>query len=189
MRSLSRVSPVVRPLFGLLLLLLASFFLMQKPLEAPSRPKGVRLYGVEFTLYPEEKGVEWRFRAEELRQEGGEVRVYRLKEAGRYVEGRLDARLFAPEVQVDPQDNLLAPKARVEILKGCYLLDLEGPVLIRQKEGIYAPKVRLEAPNLRGEARQFHSDFALERMEALDPRFEFPTGGSFGPCRVEGGSS
>lgn len=180
---------MARSLLGLLLLLLASSFLMQRPVEAPSRPKGVRLYRVELTLYPEEEGVEWRFKAEELRQEGGEVRVYRLKEAGRYVEGRLDARLFAPEVQVDPQDDLRAPRARVEILKGCYLLDLEGPVLIRQKEGIYAPKVRLEAPNLRGEAREFHSDFALERMEALDPRFEFPTGGRFGPCRVEGGSS
>ncbi|WP_045246080.1 hypothetical protein [Thermus filiformis] len=183
------VDPVARALLGLLLLLLASFLLTRKPLEAPSRPQGVRLYGVELALYPQEKGVEWRFQAEELRQEGREVRVYRLREAGRYVGGRLDARLYAPEVQVDAQDDLRAPRARVEILKGCYVLELEGPVLIRQKEGIYAPRVRIQAPNLRGEAREFHSDFALERMEALDPRFEFPTGGRFGPCQVKGGSS
>ena len=180
---------MVRALLGLLLLLFASFVVTRRPLETPSRPEGVWLYGVELTLYPKEAGVEWRFKADILRQKGREVQVDRLKEAGRYVNGELDARLFAPEVQVDPMDDLRAPRARVEILKGCYLLELEGPVLIRQKEGIYAPRVRIEAPNLRGEARAFHSDFALEKMEVLDPRFEFPTGGRFGPCRVEGGSS
>ncbi|MGQ9511491.1 MAG: hypothetical protein ACUVQD_00190 [Thermaceae bacterium] len=180
---------MVRALLGLLLLLALSFFLTSRPVEPPSRPQGVRLYGVEFTLYPKEEGVEWRFEAEEVEQEGGGLRILRLKEAGRYLEGRLDARLFAPEVEVDAQDNLKAPSARVEILKGCYVLDLEGPVYIRPKEGIQAPRVRIEAPNLRGEALDFRSDFALERMEALNPRFEFPTGGSFGPCQVEGGSS
>ena len=111
---------------------------------------------------------------------------------GRYVEGRLDLRLFAPEVVVEPGDNLRAPYARVEILKGCYRLELSRPglgdVLIRQKEGFSAPWVRIEAPNLRGEAERFRSDFALERIEAENPRFEFPAGGSFGPCQVEGGS-
>ena len=96
------------------------------------------------------------------------------------------------EVVVEPGDNLRAPYARVEILKGCYRLELSRPglgdVLIRQKEGFSAPWVRIEAPNLRGEAERFRSDFALERIEAENPRFEFPAGGSFGPCQVEGGS-
>lgn len=68
------------------------------------------------------------------------------------MEGRLDLRLFAPEVVVEPGDNLRAPYARVEILKGCYRLELSRPglgdVLIRQKEGFSAPWVRIEAPNL-----------------------------------------
>lgn len=96
------------------------------------------------------------------------------------MEGRLDLRLFAPEVVVEPGDNLRAPYARVEILKGCYRLELSRPglgdVLIRQKEGFSAPWVRIEAPNLRGEAERFRSDFALERIEAENPRFEFPAG-------------
>ena len=145
----------------------------------------MRLYGVAFHLFPEEEGVEWRFRAEEMVEEEGRFRVREGLSGGRYVEGRLDLRLFAPEVVVEPGDNLRAPYARVEILKGCYRL---GDVLIRQKEGFSAPWVRIEAPNLRGEAERFRSDFALERIEAENPRFEFPTGGSFGPCQVEGGS-
>ncbi|HAR68384.1 MAG TPA: hypothetical protein DCR99_01395, partial [Thermus scotoductus] len=111
----------------------------------------------------------------------------------RYVEDRLDLRLFAPEVAVEPGDNLRAPFARVEILKGCFRLQLSAPgrgeVLIRQKEGFFAPWVRIEAPNLRGEAQGFRSDFGMERIEAESPRFEFPAGGTFGPCTVEGGSS
>jgi len=94
---------------------------------------------------------------------------------------------------VEAGDNLRAPYARVEILKGCYRLELSAPgrgeVLIRQKEGFVAPWVRIEAPNLRGEALDFRSDFALQRIEAASPRFEFPAGGAFGPCAVEGGSS
>lgn len=152
----------------------------------------MRLYGVAFHLFPEEEGVEWRFRAEEMVEEGGRFRVRGGLSGGRYVEGRLDLRLFAPEVVVEPGDNLRAPYARVEILKGCYRLELSRPglgdVLIRQKEGFSAPWVRIEAPNLRGEAERFRSDFALERIEAENPRFEFPAGGSFGPFQVEGGS-
>ena len=52
----------------LLLLLLAlglAFVLWPRPTEAP-KEAGVRLYGVAFHLFPEEEGVEWRFRAEEM---------------------------------------------------------------------------------------------------------------------------
>ncbi|MFC0594974.1 hypothetical protein ACFFFP_02100 [Thermus composti] len=178
------------PLLALLALALGAFFL--RPREGALPQGGVRLYGVEFFLFPEEEGVRWRFQAAEMVEVGG---VYRLQgglRGERYVAGRLDLRLFAPEVVVEPGDNLRAPYARVEILKGCYRLELSrtglGDVLIRQKEGFSAPWVRIEAPNLRGEAERFRSDFALERIEAENPRFEFPAGGSFGPCQVEGGS-
>ncbi|WP_117238307.1 hypothetical protein [Thermus sediminis] len=164
-----------------------------RPPGAPEAGPGVRLMGVEFTLFPEEEGVEWRFRAEEMVEEGGVFRIRGGISGARYVEGRLDLRLLAPEVVVEAGDNLRAPYARVEILRGCYRLELSAPgrgeVLIRQKEGFLAPWLRLEAPNLRGEALDFRSDFALERMEADSPRFEFPAGGSFGPCTVEGGSA
>lgn len=75
----------------------------------------MRLYGVAFHLFPEEEGVEWRFRAEEMVEEEGRFRVREGLSGGRYVEGRLDLRLFAPEVVVEPGDNLRAPYARVEI--------------------------------------------------------------------------
>ena len=152
----------------------------------------MRLYGVAFHRCPGGGGVAGGGRAGERGEVGGRFRGRGGLSGGRYVEGRLDLRLFAPEVVVEPGDNLRAPYARVEILKGCYRLELSRPglgdVLIRQKEGFSAPWVRIEAPNLRGEAERFRSDFALERIEAENPRFEFPAGGSFGPCQVEGGS-
>jgi len=180
----------------LLLLLVVVFGMVFWFLRPPPRPlttESVRLKGVEFYLFPEEDGVEWRFTAQEMVEEGGVFRIQGGLEGERYVEDRLDLRLFAPEVTVEPGDNLRAPFARVEILKGCFRLQLsaqgEGEVLIRQKEGFFAPWVRIEAPNLRGEAQGFRSDFGMERIEAENPRFEFPAGGTFGPCTVEGGSS
>nr|WP_236630277.1 hypothetical protein [Thermus thermamylovorans] len=161
--------------------------------EGPTEPPPVRLYGVTLYLYPEEEGVVWRFQAEEMAEEGGVFRIRGGIRGERLVEGRLDLRLFAPEVAVEAGDDLRAPQAQVEILEGCYRLELSAPsggaVLIRQREGFMAPWVRLEAPNLRGEAQAFRADFALERMEAENPRFEFPAGGAFGPCTVEGGRS
>ncbi|ADW22415.1 MULTISPECIES: hypothetical protein [Thermus] len=180
----------------LLLLLVVVFGMVFWFLRPPPRPlptEGVRLKGVEFYLFPEEEGVEWRFTAQEMVEEGGVFRIQGGLKGERYVEDRLDLRLFAPEVAVEPGDNLRAPFARVEILKGCFRLQLSAPgrgeVLIRQKEGFFAPWVRIEAPNLRGEAQGFRSDFGMERIEAESPRFEFPAGGTFGPCTVEGGSS
>ena len=176
-----------------LLLAVALALSLLRPPEAPGQEAGVRLQGVSFALFPEEEGVEWRFLAEEMVEEGGVFRIRGGISGARYVGGRLDLRLFAPEVVVEPGDNLRLPYARVEILQGCYRLELSAPgkgeVLIRQKEGFQAPWVRIEAPNLRGEALAFRSDFALERMEAEQPRFSFPAGGSFGPCTVEGGRS
>ncbi|APD08676.1 MULTISPECIES: hypothetical protein [Thermus] len=185
---------MARYLLPLALFLPLLLFLWLRPGPAAPPPvPGVRLQGVEFWLFPEEEGVQWRFRAEEMVEEGGVFRIRGGLLGERYVEGRLDLRLKAPEVVVEPGDNLRAPYAEVEILKGCYRLALSAPgkgeVLIRQKEGFFAPWVRIEAPNLRGEAEAFRSDFALERLEAQNPRFSFPAGGSFGPCTVEGGSS
>ncbi|GAA6754683.1 MAG: hypothetical protein ABWJ90_07110 [Thermus sp.] len=184
---------MVRFLLPLALLLFLLPWLRPGPSRSPAPAPGVRLLGVEFWLFPEEEGVEWRFAAEEMVEEGGVFRIRGGLTGERYVKGRLDLRLRAPEVVVEPGDNLRAPYAEVEILKGCYRLALSAPgkgeVLIRQKEGFFAPWVRIEAPNLRGEAEAFRSDFALERLEAQNPRFSFPAGGSFGPCTVEGGSS
>jgi hypothetical protein len=181
---------VWRYLLLLLPLALLPFLLRGAPPEG-EEGGGVRLYGVEFYLFPEEEGVEWRFQAEEMREEGGAFRILGGLKGERYVGGRLDLRLSAPEVVVDPGDNLRAPYAQVEILKGCYRLELSRPglgeVLIRQEEGFLAPWVRIEAPNLRGEAWNFRSDFGLNRLEAERPSFEFPAGGAFGPCTVEGG--
>ena len=79
----------------LLLLLLAlglAFVLWPRPTEAP-KEAGVRLYGVAFHLFPEEEGVEWRFRAEEMVEEAGSFRVRVGLSGGGYEDARLKLRL------------------------------------------------------------------------------------------------
>ncbi len=147
----------------------------------------VRLKGVEFWLFPEEEGVRWRFSAPEMAERGGVFELQGGLSGERWVEGRLDLRLWAPGVRVEAGDLLRSEEARIEILKGCYRLYLEEGVVLGEGEGIQAGRVRIEAPTLRGEARAFRSDFGLNRLEAESPQFEFPAEGRFGPCTVEGG--
>ncbi len=92
----------------LALAVVLGFFLLRPP-GGPREEAGVRLQGVAFALFPEEEGVEWRFLAEEMVEEGGVFRIRGGISGARYVEGRLDLRLFAPEVVVEPGDNLRLP--------------------------------------------------------------------------------
>lgn len=110
---------MVRFLFLLFLVLgLAFLSLLHRGSEASFRPEAVRLMGVEFLLFPEEEGVEWRFVAQEMVEEGGMFRIRGGLLGERWVEGRLDLRLFAPEVAVEPGDNLRAPYARARSSRG-----------------------------------------------------------------------
>ncbi len=184
-------------LAALLVIIAFSLFLVSRPLPTPAAPnRGVRLENVRLTLYPEQDPqARWEFAAQVVEQDPAtrEARVSALQSGERFVEDQLDMRLFAPEVIIDRSDNLRLPYARVEILKGCYTVNLgrpgEAPVTIDQREGFRAPSVHITAPSLEVKGRDFKSDFAIENPSWRDPIETFISGGAQPPCPIEGGSS
>ena len=189
---------MVRPaLIALGVIGVLSLFLVSRPVPAPASPnRGVKLENVRLTLYPEQDPkARWEFAAAQVEQDPGtrEARVTGLQSGQRYVENRLDMRLFAPEVTIDRADNLRLPYARVEILKGCYTVNLgkpgEMPVTIDQREGFRAPSVFIMAPSLEVQGKDFKSDFGIENPSWRDPIEKFISGGEQPPCPIEGGSS
>ena len=184
-------------LIALAAIVVFSLLLSTRPIPSPAAPnQGVRLENVELTLYPEQDPkARWEFTAAQVEQDPGtrEARVTGLQAGKRYVEGRLDMRLSAPEVIIDRADNLRLPYARVEILKGCYTVNLgrlgEPPVTIDQREGFRAPSVHITAPSLEVWGKDFRSDFAIENPSWRDPVEKFISGGQRPPCAIEGGSS
>lgn len=184
-------------LIALVTIVVFSVFLSTRPIPSPAIPnRGVKLENVQLTLYPEQDPkARWEFRASQVEQDPGtrEAKVTGLQSGRRYVEDRLDMRLAAPEVVIDRSDNLRVPYARVEILKGCYTVDLgkpgEAPVTIDQREGFRAPSVHITAPSLEVRGKDFRSDFAIENPSWRDPIEKFISGGEQPPCPIEGGSS
>ncbi|AWR86537.1 hypothetical protein [Meiothermus taiwanensis] len=182
---------------ALVTIALLSVFLVTRPIPSPATPnRGVRLEQVQLTLYPEQDPkARWEFSAAQVDQDPStrEAKVTGLQSGERYVEGRLDMRLFAPEVVIDRVDNLRLPYAKVEILKGCYTVNLgkpgEMPVTIDQREGFRAPSVYITAPSLEVQGKDFKSDFGIENPSWRDPIEKFISGGEQPPCPIEGGSS
>ncbi|RMH55590.1 MAG: hypothetical protein D6684_07110 [Deinococcus-Thermus bacterium] len=182
---------------ALVAVLLLSLYLASRPLPTPAVPeRGVRLEDVRLTLYPEQDPQSrWEFAARQVEQDPStrEARVIGLESGRRFVEERLDLRLYAPEVTIDRSDNLRLPYARVEILKGCYTVHLgspgEPPVVIDQREGFRAPSVHITAPSLEVRGKDFKSDFGIENPSWRDPVERFISGGEQPPCPIEGGSS
>ncbi|RDI95794.1 hypothetical protein DV704_05855 [Meiothermus sp. QL-1] len=177
-------------------IVLLSLYLTHRPLPTPQAPsQGVRLENVALTLYPEQDPkARWEFEAERVEQDPAtrEARVSGLRSGQRFVEGKLDLRLYAPEVTIDRADNLRLPYARVEILKGCYTVHLgqmgEPPVIIDQREGFRAPSVYITAPSLEVRGKDFKSDFGIENPSWRDPIEKFFSGREQ-PCPIQGGSS
>ncbi|MCX7601257.1 MAG: hypothetical protein N2Z75_04870 [Meiothermus sp.] len=189
---------MVRPaLVALGVIVLLSLFLVSRPIPTPAAPnRGVKLENVRLTLYPEQDPkARWEFAALQVEQDPGtrEAKVTGLQSGRRFVEDRLDMRLFAPEVTIDRADNLRLPYARVEILKGCYTVNLgqpgEMPVTIDQREGFRAPTVLITAPSLEVRGKDFKSDFGIENPSWRDPIEKFISGGEQPPCPIEGGRS
>lgn len=184
-------------LVALVAIVLLSVFLVTRPIPSPATPnRGVRLERVQLTLYPEQDPkARWEFSAAQVDQDPStrEAKVTGLQSGERYVEGRLDMRLFAPEVVIDRVDNLRLPYAKVEILKGCYTVNLGKPgemlVTIDQREGFRAPSVYITAPSLEVQGKDFRSDFGIENPSWRDPIEKFISGGEQPPCPIEGGSS
>jgi len=174
-----------------------SAILVTRPIPSPAIPnRGVKLENVRLTLYPEQDPkARWEFQASQVEQDPGtrEAKVSGLQSGERYVEGRLDMRLFAPEVTIDRADNLRLPYAKVEILKDCYTVNLgrpgEMPVTIDQREGFRAPSVHITAPSLEVWGKDFRSDFGIENPSWRDPIEKFVSDGEQPPCLIEGGSA
>ncbi|PZA07905.1 MULTISPECIES: hypothetical protein [unclassified Meiothermus] len=175
---------------------LSVFFATRPVPKPPIPPQGVHLENVSLTLYPEQDPqAKWRFRAKEVVQDPGsrESKVTGLEEAARYVGNRLDLRLSAPEVTIDRNDNLRAPYATVEILKGCLKVELGEPggppVSIDQRSGFAAPRVRISSPTYSASGVNFTSDFAIEQIRWGDPAWKFydyPPGQT-PPCTIKDG--
>jgi hypothetical protein len=191
---------VVRPaLFALGAIVLLSFFLTSRPLPKPSSPdQGVTLEQVKLTLYPEQdREAQWEFAADKVRQNPSsrEAVVSQLRSGERFVDNQLDLRLFAPEVVIDQNDNLRLPYTKIEILKGCYTVNLgqkdQMPVIIDQREGFIAPSAKITSPTVRIVTKTFKSDFALTNpvLENGGDQATDYLEGEPPPCTIPGGQS
>ncbi len=179
-----------------LVLGLSVFFATRPVPKPPVPPQGVSLENVSLTLYPEQDPkAKWCFRAREVLQDPSsrESKVTGLEEGARYVGDRLDLRLLAPEVTIDRNDNLRAPYATAEILKGCLKVELgqpgSPPVSIDQRGGFAAPTVQISSPTYRASGVNFTSDFSIEKIRWENPAWKFydyPEGQT-PPCTIQGG--
>ncbi|GEM86672.1 hypothetical protein [Meiothermus granaticius] len=183
-------------LIALAVIVALSVFLVTRPVPPPpTPPQGVRLENVHLTLYPEQDPkARWEFSAAEVEQDPGtrEARVSGLQTGQRYVENTLELRLFAPVVTIDRQDNLRLPYAKVEILKGCYSVQLgaagQSPVTIDQRQGFKAPSVLITSPTIQVDGVNFTSDFGIQNPSWNVRKETFITGGEPQPCTIQGGS-
>lgn len=185
-------------LLTLAVIAVASLFLALRPVpNPPIPPRGVTLENVQLTLYPEEdRDARWEFKAGQVEQDPSsrEAQVTGLEAGKRFVKDKLELRMYAPSVTIDRFDNLTTPHARVEILKGCYNVQLgkEGElnkVLIDQRTGFKAPLVSMASPTIKVEATNFESDFAIESPSWNVKHESFTTGGQKPPCTIEGGTN
>ncbi len=173
-----------------------SAWLASRPIPAEKNPpRGVSLEGVRLTLYPEQDPeARWVFEAGRAEQDPAtrQMEIQSMKSGARYLGNKLDLRLYASRVLIDSNDNITTPVARVEILKGCYTVELgeEGspPVYINQTSGFRAPAVHITSPTLEVKARNFVSDFAIKNPTWGDGKDTFRDGDPQ-PCTITGGQS
>lgn len=151
-------------------LFVLAFWVTSRPVpETGPAPAGVRLEGVNLSLYPDQDPqAVWRFTAQSVVQDPStrEARISQLEKGARYVDGKLDLTLTAPEVTIDRDDNLVVPYATIYIPSVCWTLELGGPdqqaVQINQAQGYRAPTVTVTGPGIDIQATQLVSDFKLE---------------------------
>jgi len=162
---------VTRYALALLLLIAASsYYFAHLPVrEPPKRERGVVLEGVTIRLYPKsDPDAEWIFYADKIENNPARQtsKATGLSQGARYVDGKLDLTLEAPEVSIDRNDNLTLPYATIEIPEECYVIQLggkgESPVRILQDRGFTAPTFTLKGPGISIRGEGFKSDFKLE---------------------------
>lgn len=172
-------------LLFLLGLFAVAFWVTSRPIvdEAPP-PTGVQLTNVTLTLYPEQDPeATWRFAAAQVVQDPAtrEATITGLKEGARYLGGKLDLTLKAPQVVIDRLDNLRVPYAEVYIPSVCWTLNLgeagQRAVEINQVQGYRAPSIKLSGPGISIEAKNLVSDFRLDNPSWKVVREEYTTDG------------
>ena len=162
---------MTRYALALLLLIAArSYYFAHLPVRKPApRERGVVLEGVTIRLYPKsDPDAEWIFHARRVENNPARQtsKATGLSGGARYVGGKLDLKLEAPEVSIDRNDNLTLPYASIEIPEECYHIELGGagqsPVRILQDRGFTAPTFTLKGPGVAIHGDGFRSDFKLE---------------------------
>ncbi|GHF40254.1 hypothetical protein HNQ07_001628 [Deinococcus metalli] len=144
---------------------------------------GAVLSGVTFRLYPSrDADAVWSFAAQQVSSDpvAGETRLTGLSGGQRTVKERdprtnaltgrerLDARLDAPDLTIDDQDNMTTRQARITLVNECADIDLKGsaaqPVKIEQGQGFSAPVAEVRSPLLDGhyEKLRMRFDFYIE---------------------------
>ncbi|MFC4426461.1 hypothetical protein [Deinococcus navajonensis] len=175
------------------LLGIVAFALVFAFLPAGRRPEsvtGATLEGVQLRLYPvRDPDAVWSFRAAHVTSDPAtnETRLSQLSEGQRVIKQRdargvltgrevLDARLSAPDLTIDGQDNLLTRQARITLVEQCADIDLKGtpeqPVKIEQGAGFSAPLAKLDSPSLVGTVYALRMSFQFN-VEDADPKSQF----------------
>nr|WP_157458021.1 hypothetical protein [Deinococcus arboris] len=146
---------------------------------------GATLSGVELKLYPSrDPDAVWSFRAANVESDpeqnrtylsglSGGQRVVKERDDQNRLTGRevLDARLTAPDLTIDGQDNMTTRQARITLVRECADIDLTGtdktPVKIEQGRGFAAPVAEVESPffDAHYEKLQMTFDFNIEDVD------------------------
>lgn len=156
-----------------------------------SAQTGATLQGVKLALYPaRDPDAVWTFGARSVVSDplkgathltglsGGERRLT-VRDAGGQPTGRttLDARLDAPDLTIDAQDDLTTRQARITLVQQCAVLALKGtpdqPVRIEQGSGFSAPVAEMTSPLLNGHVERLRMTFSFVIEDADDRRSTF----------------
>nr|WP_255639035.1 hypothetical protein [Deinococcus betulae] len=154
---------------------------------------GATLSGVELKLYPSrDPDAVWSFRAVNVESDpeqnrtylsglSGGQRVKKERDARGRLTGRevLDARLTAPDLTIDGQDNMTTRQARITLVRECADIDLTGtdktPVKIEQGQGFSAPKAQVNSPQMNGfiGLLKMSFDFNIEDSDNATSNFTY----------------
>jgi hypothetical protein len=164
-------------LYALLAILVFAVVFAFLPGSRTESRTGATLQGVQLRLYPaRDPDAVWSFRAADvtsdpvtnethLRALSGGQRVVKERDNKGVLTGRevLDARLSAPELTIDAQDNMLTRQARITLVRECADIDLSGtpeqPVKIEQGSGFSAAVAKVDSPSLTGTVKRLRMSF------------------------------
>lgn len=143
---------------------------------------GAQLSGVQLRLYPaQDPDAVWSFRAANVRVDpvANETRLDTLSGGERRIglrtgNLRLDARMTAPGLTIDGQDNLVTPSARITLVKECADIALKSnareQVKIEQGTGFSAPQAKITSPFISGTAINLKMTFNFDFLDMDNDR-------------------